>query len=54
MLSGYKTYITAGLAVISAIAGYLTGDATLSEAAQLAFTAIMAATVRAGIKADTK
>ena len=52
LLSGYKTYITAGLAVLGAIAGYLTGEATLAQAAELGFTAILAATVRAGIKTD--
>lgn len=54
MLSGYKTYISAGLAVLGAIAGYLTGDATLAEAAQLGFTAIMAATIRSGVKTEVE
>lgn len=52
-LKGKKTYITAFLAVLSAVAAYLTGDATLAEAGQLAFAAIMAATVRSGIKTET-
>jgi len=50
MLSGKKTYITAIVAIITAIASYLTGDATLAEALQLGFTAILGATVRNGIK----
>ena len=49
MLTGYKTYITAGIAVITAIGTYLAGDATLMQAAQMAFTALLAAFVRNGI-----
>jgi len=49
MFSGYKTYITAGLAVIGAIAAYLTGDATLADTAQLVVTALLAAFVRSGV-----
>lgn len=50
MLAGYKTYITAGVAVITAVASYLTGDATPMEATQLAFTALIGAFVRNGLK----
>jgi hypothetical protein len=50
MFAGYKTYITAAVAVIAAIAGYLTGETTLADAANLAFTALLAAFVRNGIK----
>jgi len=53
MLSGYKTYIAAGLAVLTAVASYLTGDATLMEALQLGFAALMGAFIRSGVKADT-
>ena len=49
MFAGYKTYITGGLALLGAIAGYLTGDLTLAAAAQLAVTAILGMTVRHGI-----
>ncbi len=52
MLSGYKTYITAGVAVVSALAAYLTGDASLMQTAQLVFTALMAAFLRSGIAAN--
>ena len=52
MLKGYKTYITAGLAIITAAATYLTGDATLGEALQIGFGAVLAAFVRNGVKAD--
>lgn len=49
MLKGYKTYITAGLAILAAVAGYLVGDATPAQAATLVFNALLAATVRHGI-----
>ena len=51
MLKGYKTYITAGVAVISAVAAYVTGDATAMQAAQLIFTALIGAFVRHGVAA---
>lgn len=50
MFAGYKTYITAGVAVISAVAAYLVGDADLMQTANLVFTALLAAFVRNGIK----
>ncbi len=49
MLSGYKTYIVAGVTVIGAVAGYLTGDATLADTIQLCVTAVLGATIRNGI-----
>lgn len=49
MLSGYKTYIVAGVAVISAAASYLIGDVSLPDAAQLVLTAVLGATLRSGI-----
>jgi hypothetical protein len=50
---GYKTYIVAGLAVLGAVAGYLTGDLTLVQAGDLALTAVLGATVRSGINTAT-
>ena len=50
MLAGYKTYITAGLAVVTAVAEYLIGEATIAQTANLVFTALLAAFVRNGIK----
>lgn len=50
MFAGYKTYITAGVAVVSAVAAYLVGDATLMQSAQLVFTALLGAFVRNSIK----
>jgi len=49
MLAGKKTYVTAALAVATAIGAYLTGDATIMETAQLVFTALIGAFVRNGI-----
>jgi hypothetical protein len=54
MLKGYKTYITAGLAVLTAAAGYLTGDLDIAQAIQLGFSAILASTVRAGVAEAAK
>ena len=48
-LKGYKTYLTAGLAVATAVSAYLTGEATLVQTAQLVLTAVMGATVRNAI-----
>jgi hypothetical protein len=50
MLAGYKTYITAGVAIVVAVAEFLTGDASLADTSQLVFTALLAAFVRNGIK----
>ena len=49
MLSGYKTYIVAGVAIISAIASYLVGDVSITDASQLVLTAILGATLRGGV-----
>lgn len=48
-LKGKKTYITAGLAILGAGAAYATGDATGAQAAQMAITALLAATLRHGL-----
>jgi len=49
-LSGYKTYIVAALTVLGAVASYLIGDVALADAAQLVVTAVLGATIRAGVK----
>ncbi|MBI2719347.1 MAG: hypothetical protein HY245_13215 [Rhizobiales bacterium] len=51
MLSGYKTYILAGLTVIGAAANYLVGDADLNTTVQLVITALMGAFVRHAVAA---
>lgn len=53
MLKGYKTYITAGLAVLTAAAGYLTGDLSIGDALQTTVTAILGATIRHGVSTET-
>jgi hypothetical protein len=52
VLAGKKTYISAALTVLGAIAAYLTGDATGMQAFQLVSTAVMAATVRHGVASN--
>ena len=49
MLAGYKTYIVAAVAVITAIAAWATGDATISATIQLVVTAIIGATLKHGM-----
>jgi VIT1/CCC1 family predicted Fe2+/Mn2+ transporter len=49
MFAGKKTYITAALASLTAIAAYLVGEAPLADTAQLVFTALLAAFVRSGL-----
>lgn len=49
MLKGYKTYIVAGVTVITAVASYLVGDMSLAEAANLVVTAVIGATIRNGV-----
>ena len=51
MFAGKKTYITAAVAVITAMAGYLTGEATVAQTAQLVFSALFATFIRNGISA---
>jgi len=50
MLSGYKTYITAVVAIVTALGAYLAGDANLGDTLQLVFTSALAAFLRAGVK----
>lgn len=53
MLKGYKTYITAAVAAIGAIAAYLVEDMSLADAAQIVVTSILGAFIRQGVKTDT-
>jgi hypothetical protein len=50
MFAGYKTYITAGVAVVTAVAAYLVGEADLMQTANLVFTALLGAFIRNGIQ----
>ena len=54
MLSGYKTYITAVVAIITAIGAYLAGDVTLGDTLQLVFTSGLAAFLRSGVATAVK
>lgn len=49
ILAGKKTYVVAGLGILTAIASYLTGELALAETIQGIFVAIGAMTLRAGI-----
>ena len=49
MLSGYKTYITAAVAIIGAIGAYLVGDVAIGDTAQIIVTSLLAAFVRNGV-----
>ena len=49
MLKGYKTYITAGLAVLGALAAYLVGDLSLVDMFQLIVPALVGAFLRKGV-----
>ena len=49
MLKGYRTYVMAGLGVLTAAAGFLVGDTDLLTALNAAFTAAAVAFLRAGV-----
>lgn len=49
VLAGKKTYVTAVLAIIGAVAGVLTGDMSLADGVQLAVTAALGAFIRSGV-----
>lgn len=53
-LAGKKTYIASAIGILSAVAGYLTGDIVLADAVQLVLTALLGATVRHGISEGAK
>lgn len=45
-LKGKKTYVTAGLAILSTIGGYLTGDLSAVQAIGAVFVAIQTMNLR--------
>lgn len=49
MLKGYRTYVMAGLGVISAAASYLVGDVDLLTALNAGFTAAALAFLRSSV-----
>ena len=50
MLNGFKTYLVAGSAIIAAIAAHSTHNLTTPEMMQAILTAVLAATVRNGMR----
>ena len=53
-LSGYKTYILAALAVLSALAGYAMGDLSLMDMLQQIWMGGIAASFRNGLSVETQ
>lgn len=49
MLKGYRTYIIGTMTVIGAVAAYLVGDTSLTEAINLSVTALMGMFIRSGV-----
>lgn len=49
ILSGKKTYVLAVIAILTGIAQYLTGDATIMDALNYAWAGGVAAALRAGV-----
>lgn len=49
ILAGKKTYITAALGILTAVAGYVTGTIEIKELVEAIFIGITAMTMRAGI-----
>lgn len=48
-MSGYKTYIVCGIAVIYAVTGFISGNLDGNAAVQVILTALAAAGLRHGI-----
>lgn len=54
ILTGKKTYIAGGAAVISAVAGVLTGQLSIFEAIIIALNGGAVASLRAGVATEVK
>ncbi|HEX7005576.1 MAG TPA: hypothetical protein VF274_00425 [Alphaproteobacteria bacterium] len=52
MLSGYKTYITAAVAALTAVGAWLSGDLQLGDMIQTVVTAALGAFIRHGVAKD--
>lgn len=48
---GYRTYIMAGVAVVSALAAFATGDANLMSTIEVVATALGLGALRSGVEA---
>jgi hypothetical protein len=49
MFAGYKTYITAAVTIIGAVAAYLTGEISVIDMAQLIVPALLGTFIRNGM-----
>lgn len=49
ILAGKKTYVVGVIGIIGAIASYLVGDATVTQAGQAILTALLGMTIRHGV-----
>lgn len=49
MLKGYRTYVLGAVTIIGALAAYLIGDTSLTEAINLIVTAGMGMFIRSGV-----
>lgn len=54
MLKGYKTYILGGVTIVGAVAAFLVGDTSLTEAINLVVTAAMGMFIRSGVTLEAK
>lgn len=48
-MNGKKTYLVSLASIVGAVCGAITGTVSIADAAQIAVTAILAATVRHGV-----
>lgn len=49
MFSGYKTYITAVVAIVGAVGAWMTGEMALNDMIQIVVTAALGAFIRNGV-----
>lgn len=54
VLQGKKTYITAGIGIITTLAAYLVGEIHGADALQNIWAAVLAIYIRKGIATDSK
>lgn len=53
-MTGKKTYFVAVASVLGAIAGVLSGQIAVPDAAQLIVTAVLGATIRHGVQSSSR
>lgn len=54
MLDGKKTYLVSLMSILGTLTAALTGQISWPDAAQIVTTAVLASTMRNGIKTDVK